>query len=194
MDTGDFGTLVAGRECGDCTVCCTVPAIDDSQIQKKSATTCRHCTQAKGGGCGVYDTRLTICRTFHCAWRYLPDMDDRWRPDKSGVFAALDKPDPGALPPITLMLIGNPLRTLRETWFIDFVRKCALKSRPVFLSLPGPAGYRPLRALMTPQVLVQAARACGSGVKAFLEEALKFLRSQPFPEQVLKHSGNDVSA
>jgi hypothetical protein len=44
----------------------------------------------------------------------------------------------------------------------------------MFLSLPAPAGYRHLRALMIPQVLLQAAR--GSEVQALLEEALKFLR------------------
>jgi len=188
-----LGELVTGRECGDCTVCCTVPAIDDALIQKKSATTCRHCAPSGGGGCGIYETRPQVCRNFHCAWRHLSDMDDRWRPDKSGVFGLWERPDNNAPPALTLMLTGNPLRTVRETWFIDFVRKAALRNLPMYLALPGPTGFRPLRALINSPPLAAAARANGSQVRAFLEQALKFLRAQTFPEQTLKHSGNDVS-
>ncbi len=188
-----LGELVTGRVCGDCTVCCTVPAIDDALIQKKSASTCRHCAPSGCGGCGIYETRPQVCRDFHCAWRHMSEMDDRWRPDKSEVFSILERPDSSEPPALTLMLIGNPLRTVRETWFIDFVRKAALKNLPTFLALPGPTGYRPLRALINSPPLTAAARTSSGQVKIFLEGALKFLRVQPFPEHPLKHSGNDAS-
>src|SRR5258707_684763 len=82
----DMENLVPGRECAECTVCCTVPTIDKPELQKPAGTTCRHCNK----GCGIYETRPEVCRTFFCGWRQLEIFGDAWRPDKCGVYAELE--------------------------------------------------------------------------------------------------------
>ena len=79
----DGMTLIPGRDCGGCTVCCTWPTINKPEIQKVSGSACRHCT---GGGCAIYDTRFPVCRSYYCAWRTVDIFDDGWRPDRSGVM------------------------------------------------------------------------------------------------------------
>jgi hypothetical protein len=76
-------TLVPGRDCGGCTVCCVALRIDDPGLKKPAGTACPHLGV---GGCGVYDTRFAICRTWMCGWRLQPELDDSWRPDLSGVL------------------------------------------------------------------------------------------------------------
>ena len=41
---------------------------------------------------------------------------------------------------VGLMLVDNPLRTVRQRWFQDFVATGVMNSIPLFLSLPGPPG------------------------------------------------------
>ncbi len=67
--------------CGGCTACCTVLPI--TEFAKPSGITCRHCTAT---GCGIYETRYAICRTFLCGWLLLPALDETWRPDRSGIL------------------------------------------------------------------------------------------------------------
>ena len=76
--------LVANRECGKCTVCCKVLAIDDPALAKSPGTMCPNCKT--GSGCRIYDTRPDPCRGFFCGWRYLRELDYKWRPDKSGIM------------------------------------------------------------------------------------------------------------
>jgi len=205
----DAGELVAGRDCGDCTVCCIVPAIDDPDIQKPAATRCRHCARADAAGtttpgtatisgCAIYDSRPKVCREFYCGWRKLAQLGPAWRPDKSRVFLMIEPvPGPNGAGPVravTLMLIGNPLTTVRESWFIAFVRTRALRGLPMFLSLPGKPGFRPVRTFL-PLAPFRAAAERGTGpLKTLLETALKVLKADPPPAFVPRHSGNDAGA
>ena len=79
---------VGGRECGTCTVCCTVLAI--AEMNKPMRWACDHVTCT---GCGIYEKRPQACRDFDCAWLrgLLPSQgelqdDDSLRPDKLGVL------------------------------------------------------------------------------------------------------------
>jgi len=80
----DGMTLIPGRDCGGCTVCCVYPTINKPEIQKLSGARCRH---AGCGGCAIYDSRPPVCRSYYCAWRTVDIFSDDWRPDKSGVLA-----------------------------------------------------------------------------------------------------------
>ena len=72
----------AGRECGDCTACCTVLAI--VELQKPQRRACDHLCRS---GCGIYATRPASCREFHCLWlRGALDADEALRPDRLGVM------------------------------------------------------------------------------------------------------------
>jgi Fe-S-cluster containining protein len=75
--------LTAARECGACSLCCTILRVDE--LRKLGGTPCLH--QRAGGGCGIYDRRPGICRAYRCLWLGggLRDAD---RPDALG--AVLD--------------------------------------------------------------------------------------------------------
>lgn len=188
----DGMTLIPGRECGACTVCCTAPSINKPEIQKQSGAACRHCV---GAGCAIYDSRPPVCRAFYCAWRTVDIFGEDWRPDKSGVLAYVEtegiSEDFDLSTGIGLMLVDNPLKTVRQRWFQDFVVTGVTSSVPLFLSLPGPRGYQAATvSLNTEQMLDAIARGA---VKDGLEAALKILRGWDFQPAAITYTGNDVS-
>ncbi len=158
MTSYDIG-LVPGRQCGDCTVCCTVMAIDKPEIQKEAGVTCRHCV----GGCTIYETRPPLCRDYHCGWRQLPILDEGWRPDRSGVYVEVE-PIEGTTG-LSLVLVGNPLKTVRQPWFIDFVATGSARGTcPWSLGIPGPKGHQGASLLLnTREMLAAAAPVAGAG-------------------------------
>jgi hypothetical protein len=97
---------------------------------------CRHCS----GGCTIYQTRPQPCRDFLCGWRKLDILGPEWRPDLSGILAQIETDDipaaSGFAAGIGLMLVGNPLKTLRQKFFLDFVTTGIVSDIPLFLSLP----------------------------------------------------------
>lgn len=79
---------LAVRECGDCTVCCTAPGIEKAQIEPHELTllqpkaACQECQHSTGKGCGIYQKRPTICRSYQCLW--LAGLADK-KPSEGGV-------------------------------------------------------------------------------------------------------------
>jgi hypothetical protein len=189
----DGMTLVEGRSCGDCTVCCTWPTIDKPEIQKKSGATCKHCTAT---GCGIYETRYPICRDYYCAWRCLEMFGEDWRPDRSGVFPYVETEGIGEgfdfCVGIGLMLLDNPLKTVRQRWFQDFVVTGVMNSVPLFLALPGPPGAQAATTSLNTEDMLEAIRR--GATKDALEAAVKLLRGWNFEPAVITNTGNDVSA
>lgn len=184
--------LVAGRECGDCTVCCVALAIDQPEIQKAPGIVCRHCT---GAGCATYETRPTVCRTFYCHWRTDEELGDHWRPDKSGVLAFVETEDiPDSFERstgIVLLLVANPLVTIRERWLQDFVTKSVMRSIPLMLALSGPSGCGACKILLnTDEMLAAIARGT---VQTALEGTLELLQAWDFGPVVLTRRGHHVS-
>jgi len=82
-------TAIKGRACGGCTACCVELKIDTPDFRKKAQAPCAHLTAQ---GCGIYAARPSICQEFLCGWRLLPELDDSWRPDKSGVLVMRKAP------------------------------------------------------------------------------------------------------
>ena len=82
-----LGPLVAGRECGDCVVCCEALKIDTPALSKPAGTLCRH---SSGHGCKIHETRPDICRAWFCGWRRIAAMPEAARPDRSGLLVSLD--------------------------------------------------------------------------------------------------------
>jgi hypothetical protein len=190
MTAYDIG-LVPGRTCGDCTVCCTAMAIDKPEIQKEAGATCRHCV----GGCTIYETRPPLCREYHCGWRQLAILDDSWRPDRSGVFVELE-PAQGQTGQkqtgLSMVLVGNPLKTLRQPWFIDFVATGVRGNIPLSLGIPGPRGHQGASLILNTHDMLAAANQTRARVKNILEQELKLLSSYDFPPRRILNSGNDV--
>jgi hypothetical protein len=71
------------KACGSCQACCVALKIDAPELRKPSGTACAHLVQK---GCGIYDKRPPVCRSFLCGWRLLPELDASWRPDLCGVM------------------------------------------------------------------------------------------------------------
>ena len=155
----DGMTLIPGRECGDCTVCCVVPNIDKPEIQKLSGARCRHCT---GGGCAIYDSRPPVCRAFYCAWRTV-DIFERGLAARqirragaggdrrhSGAFRTFHRhrPDAG----------GQCHKIVRQKWFQDFVVTGVMNSVPLFLSLPGPRGHQAATVFLNNEQMLDAVK------------------------------------
>jgi hypothetical protein len=69
--------IVPGRSCGDCSMCCKIPRIDE--VEKPQGVWCRHCAPARGG-CTIYETRPSVCRDYFCGWLLSSDMGPEWQP------------------------------------------------------------------------------------------------------------------
>jgi len=65
------------RECGECSLCCTVLRVDE--IAKLGGTTCQHVRA--GGGCSIHARRPGICRGYECMW-LRGKFRDEDRPDR----------------------------------------------------------------------------------------------------------------
>jgi hypothetical protein len=177
--------LVPGRDCGACTICCIMPAIDKPEMQKEAGVACRHCQS----GCTIYETRPKLCRDFHCGWRQLPILDDDWRPDRSGVFVEIEVIDDETA--LSLILIGNPLKTIRQPWFVDFVTTGVRGGVPLHLGIPGPRGCQGASLPLTTRQMFEAAGLSPARVKDLLEKELKRLQTHAFEPRVFQNSGND---
>ncbi len=73
----------ADKSCGPCQVCCVALKIKTPQLRKEARIPCPHLVQK---GCGIYESRPPVCRSFLCGWRLMPELDTSWRPDLSGVM------------------------------------------------------------------------------------------------------------
>lgn len=76
-------SIVPGRSCGECSLCCKLPRIE--AFNKPAGLWCPHCAPGRGG-CTIYDTRPDWCRNFLCAWLTSPALGPEWRPDKCKMF------------------------------------------------------------------------------------------------------------
>ena len=123
------------RACGDCTVCCTVLAIETAELRKVPGVACTHCTTQ---GCGIYETRYPICRSYFCGWHGMADLDESWRPDRSGLVLS---PHDGG---VEFLVFGGET-ALRRAEFLDLLARLIARGTPAFLAVPGPPGYYPAR-------------------------------------------------
>ena len=79
IDLRPPAAVVAGRECGSCTLCCKVYKIHE--IDKAAGKWCKHCTPGKG--CAIHDALPSQCSAFNCLWRTKEALPPYWKPDQS---------------------------------------------------------------------------------------------------------------
>lgn len=131
--------FVPQGECGSCVVCCEWLDIETEGLSKKAGILCSHCT---GAGCGIYETRPSLCRGFHCGWRIIPKMGEDWRPDKSGVMILIVEKDvpsqyDGANTGFNFVVIGGEKAVLRPG-FSEYLSHLAACKIAVYLSANTP--------------------------------------------------------
>ena len=131
------GDLVPGRTCGGCSVCCEFFAIDTVELQKAQDVLCPHCIRP--AGCGVYDSRPTICREWHCGWRQLSTLDWRWRPDRSGVLVEALNVGP-SLTGVRFTIVGGP-EVIGWPPLVEYAADLVAAGVLVFLSARGKLGH-----------------------------------------------------
>lgn len=103
--------LAPGRECGSCTACCKIPAIDVPELRKPAGIMCPNCT---GSACSIYNSRPEPCRTFFCLWRRVATMPDQLRPDRIGVMFSIESINPPKNPFERRFVVARALNTLDD--------------------------------------------------------------------------------
>jgi len=92
----------ASRSCGTCSLCCTVLRVDE--LGKRAGEDCRH--QRGDKGCGIYEARPPICRSYRCLWRQ-GGLEDDERPDATGGIVDLETVGVGLRLGIRLRELGQ---------------------------------------------------------------------------------------
>jgi hypothetical protein len=77
--TGGNPSLLRGRSCGTCSLCCKLIGIHE--LKKPMNQWCPHCL--KRGGCSIYEARPAECRTFNCEWLINANIGDEWQPTRA---------------------------------------------------------------------------------------------------------------
>ena len=125
--------------CGECVVCCEWLNIETEEFSKKAGILCQHCT---GHGCGIYETRPSICRNFLCGWRVIPALGPDWRPDKSGVIILMVEKDvppqyTGAMTGFNFVVLGGT-ETIMRPGFAEYLALLVSRKVAVYLSADTP--------------------------------------------------------
>lgn len=134
--------LLPGRTCGGCVECCRVIPLDLPELAKPTGELCAYCVEA--AGCSVHEARPQTCRIRFCLWRVI-DLSDAWRPDRSGVIVRPDGIEDGV---ITLYVM-RPSEFLTSAEMFATVAGWIAEGIEVALSVPGPVGTYPARAVVT---------------------------------------------
>jgi len=169
---------VPGRECGTCTACCKELAILDGGMQKLPGIVCKHCIV--GNGCGIYPSRPAVCRDYYCLWRSLPEMDETWRPDLSGIMMI-----PNDLPAnsdyffaVTLIVTGSP-DVLKTDKFASMLAGFIESGTAVYLDIPQGVGMFSHSSFLNDQLLPSITARNLEAVKALIWACHEALMSKP---------------
>lgn len=173
--------LVPGRACGACTACCKELTVETDTIRKVQGVLCVHCTP--GTGCGIYQQRPEICRTWFCQWRRYAWLDDAWRPDRSQLLlrATDDDVPPGYASGIGIVFdMLGPCEILLRSATMDVIATLIDAGIATFLSVPGLPGWASGRVLLNPSLETAVRDRDGDTVQARLVDA--FLLSALHPK------------
>ncbi|MGY3887354.1 YkgJ family cysteine cluster protein [Aeromonas aquatica] len=126
--------LVENRACGGCSACCIDLRIEQDSLKKLADEPCPHLVQS--GGCGIYNERPSVCRTWYCAWRYMANLGDEWRPDRSGIILRFD--ESGGL---VFQPIRDAAEVLSSELALRLIGGAVANNLPAFISVPTKKGF-----------------------------------------------------
>lgn len=169
------------RECGGCTVCCTVLPIQSDGLQKQSGTACPHCDE--GAGCTIYDRRPRACRAFLCGWRELAFIPEELRPDRCGILIVADPNDVPAgyrkMPGVKFVVTGGRNALAYEP-FLECLAGLIEGRAPTFLAVPGPPGRFFAKAFLNERLAAPVRVLDGAAMIAALTTIFDELSKGPF--------------
>jgi hypothetical protein len=126
--------LVSGRECGECNACCVVLLIDDEYFKKPADQVCSNLLEK--GGCKIYTQRPSVCQEWYCAWRFMAQLDESWRPDRSGIMLRSDENG------IIFQPIRDPKTVLITERAIELIGGGVAQGIPMSMSIATQKGFR----------------------------------------------------
>ncbi|NRA25317.1 MAG: hypothetical protein HRU08_12775 [Oleispira sp.] len=134
MSDNQESHLVSGRECGECTACCVVLLIEDESFKKPADKVCSNLRAA--GGCKIYNKRPSVCQDWFCAWRFMAQLDEEWRPDRSGILLRSDENG------IIFQPIREPKEVLTTNRAMELIGGGIAQGIPLSMSIPTEKGFR----------------------------------------------------
>ncbi|MCC3861565.1 YkgJ family cysteine cluster protein [Pseudemcibacter aquimaris] len=169
----DNTLLVEGRECGKCEACCVELTIQDPELLKLPGVKCQHLS--KKHGCTVYENRPKTCRDYYCMWRFMPNLDENWRPDLKGImirraYNGIPKGYEGKIA-LNFEVIGKK-SVIHDMDFIEVLGGFIVNGFPCFLSIGKPRRQTSL-VFLNNKILHLIQNRNLDGLKATLTDALK---------------------
>lgn len=156
---------VADRSCGECTACCVNLKIETEEFKKPAEVTCQHICSA---GCGIYDTRPSVCRTWYCGWRYMGQLGLELRPDKSGILLRVQDG-----PSIVLQPTGG-LEALLAMPAMELLGSLVSNDIPTYISMPVKLGHTNVMLHLNPALAAPVHDRDLVGVATAIVSALEF--------------------
>jgi len=79
MELSASPQVAPGKACGTCMMCCKLTRIEE--LEKPAGRWCRHAMTGKG--CGIYEKRPPVCRSFYCQWMLDSSLGPEWKPERA---------------------------------------------------------------------------------------------------------------
>jgi len=162
--------LVPGRECGECTACCVNLHIEDDSFIKPGDQACSHMVEK--GGCKIYAKRPSVCQDWHCAWRFMAQLGEEWRPDRSEVMLRSDENG------IIFQPIGEPKKVLTTERAIELIGGGVAQGVPLSMSIPTKKGFRSFALDLNEHLNEVVGSRHFPSIKAKLIELIEFASKQ----------------
>jgi hypothetical protein len=185
--------LVPNRDCGECTVCCKVLLIDDPEFQKFPGVMCPNCKS--GAGCQIYEMRPSPCRGFNCGWRYMPELGEELRPDKSGILIRFTTEHvPPGLNPTGYYFLLHDRKDVIGPGLADYFCRLVAQNTAVFLAIRGPDGFSDGGVLLNGHLAPVIASGDKSKAVGVLRDALAALSKNKFEPAVFRYGKRALSS
>jgi hypothetical protein len=176
--------ISSSRQCGACTVCCKLLPISTELFKKTTNVLCTHCDE--GRGCRIYQSRPSFCRSFYCDWRLNPQIPATWRPDKSGIFIQriarehIEEIGENYDSDHAVLLVLFRPDAIDRPSLIDAIADYVSRRVPIFLSIPGPAGYLPAQVFLNEVMENAVAGRDLNAMTILVRQALEALKREEF--------------
>jgi hypothetical protein len=175
-EAAQVGGPSAARECGACSLCCTLLRVDE--LAKLGGTPCVH--QRAAGGCGIYARRPGVCRAYRCLWLD-GGLRTEDRPDRLG--AVLDLVNRG----------GHMMLQIRESEPGAFDRSPRLREIAHEFRVAMPVRISDAASVLDPdrpfRVLLpggEEQRVAGERIETWRDGRLQSARRQPWAERLAR--------
>lgn len=170
MSENNESHLVPGRECGECTACCVNLLIEDGDFKKPADQACDHMVEK--GGCKIYAQRPSVCQDWHCAWRFMAQLGDEWRPDTSGILLRSDEQG----------IIFQPIREAKDVLTteraIELIGGGIVQGITLSMSIPTKKGYRSYGMELNQHLAEAVQSRSFPAIRAKLIELIEFASAQ----------------